>query len=253
MSGSALVLNDIDHGIRQERGRTLPEDRFPGNGCRVEYDIALMVLYLCVEARLQVGTLVCDTGIGTAKLQRGNTLRESAEGQRSDHVGKNTIAGLIVIRERGDAEGFRVVISQFGSDLRDAFNRDHVDGADDGLPDGGGISVIAHIPVADFCPVIVIKIPVAVCGRQRFSACVDRRTERCQDLEGGSRLPGRVTGPVQGKGGLLAASAADKRFDVTRGLIHDDQGSLRLGRNGHTLTQHGIPFTHRGIPEMLRS
>jgi len=136
------------------------------------------------EDRLRVDTAVCDRSERVRQLQVGNTFCNTAESGRGV---------VIAVRQGGDPEVSRV----FHAELR-CHSLDHtahgndIHGVDDTVTD----RTVAHIAFA------AVPVPECLCSHrvrsiiidtsEGSSACIDRRSEGCDDLESRSRLAERV-------------------------------------------------------------
>ena len=183
-----MGLQRVGHGVRQKEGR-LRRQHLPRLALFSQDHIAIPVQDPRVEPGLRINASVGDGRVGSRKLQIGHALRQSAESRRSRHI---------LRRQRRDPKVSRIFDPRFRRyRLHQNAHSYDIHRINDSIPDIG----VAHIapagspPVAEGMPVYSIRL-VVINGAQGRLARIQRRSKGRNYFKRGSRLSGRVCGPV---------------------------------------------------------
>ena len=196
VGGALRVFHHAPHGICEQIGGAGFHGGGGNGGGVVQHHVSVLIQHLGIKFRFDILAQIGDGSVGAAQLQVGNALGNAAQSQRLNNIRQHLRSGVIAFVKRGDPHILGIFIAQPGSNLRDAADSYHVDGADNSLPDGGGAGIIVQIPVADRGAVLVAVRLVVVGGEQGFPAGIQGRRVGGNDFEGGARLPFGVGGPV---------------------------------------------------------
>ena len=153
----------------------------------VNEQLSIVIHDLGKEYRLGVKTSVCNGSKGRGKLQVGYAFGDAAQGSCRVHVG---------VGQSGDAE----VLGVFHAQLR-AYGFHHgahgndVHGVDNTVADAGVAEITLLIPVFKGFG-SYREWRVVINASQGSAAGIQRRGKGGDDLEGGTRLSGSISGTV---------------------------------------------------------
>ena len=196
--------------------------------CIVNQDISVVIQYFRVKCRLCIFAAVGDRRVCRSHLQVVYAAGNASEGGGLGNIGISLIVRIRTVDKRCKAEFFKVFISFFKPYcFSERPYRADIHGVKDGIA-GGCPSDIYAVPVPHrFAARVIVRLVVNQCGKSH-SAFIESGSVSRYDLERRTGLLGRICGAIQRTAGLLLPASADNSFDLSRVLIHDYNGSLRL-------------------------
>ena len=204
----------------------------------VDHQISVMVINLGIINRFSVNAQVCDGRIRCSQFQIRNTEGDTSQCQRLVDIRHDiAVTCSIVIHDGGEAVIDQIIIRHLRGQLRNGLDRDDIHGITNRYSQRIH-ATISVVPVMNFDAVLVFVWRIVKTCSQT-SAGIDVRSEGCQHLKCGTRLPLRHGSAVESEVCLLLSTSSVKRLHIARMLIQNGEGHLRLRRKTDILRQEG--------------
>ena len=186
----------------------------------VDQHISVVIKNLGIQDRFRVCSAVCDGSESGCHLDILDTVCNTAESKRLDHV---------VIGQGRDAEILFQIFIAFSrsDDFSECLYGAGVERKFDGVTHGCCTDIFVIPVVNDLSAFVFVRFVFNRAGKCDL-ALIDPGTVSGQDLEAGTRLFGRVCRTVQGQVAGFLTAAADQRFYIAGRLVHDYERYLRL-------------------------